>query len=177
MRNIDDSDMKISIDRRSFLGITGASVAATLPGVLSTPAVAEPSVQAHISERRKLGSLEVSTLGLGVQNMSRKYETTVPYRPEMINVIRAAYDRGIALANDGRLQRQEPVMKSIIDLGSELLFDRSRVASPDVRLLVTAIGHELARGSPWVSVNKRVLAVYEIGPELITTDPEQRLVA
>jgi len=27
--------------------------------------------------------------------MSRKYETTVPYRPEMINLIRAAYDRGV----------------------------------------------------------------------------------
>ena len=71
-------------------------------------------------------------------------------------------------------------MKSIIDLGSELLFDRSRVASPYVRLLVTAIGQELAQGSPWVSVNKRVLASYEIGIELIATDPpspEQRLVA
>ena len=34
-------------------------------------------------------------MGLGVQNMSRKYETTVPYRPEMINIIRAAYDRGV----------------------------------------------------------------------------------
>ena len=70
-------------------------------------------------------------------------------------------------------------MKSIIDFGSELLFDRSRV-SPYVRLLVTAIGHELARGSPWVSVNKRVLAVYEIGVELIATDPpfpDQRMVA
>ena len=40
------------------------------------------------------------------------------------------------------------IMKSIIDLGSELLFDRSRVASPYVRLLVTAIGQELAQGSP-----------------------------
>jgi aryl-alcohol dehydrogenase-like predicted oxidoreductase len=28
--------------------------------------------------------------------MSRKYETTVPYRPEMINIIRAAYDHGVA---------------------------------------------------------------------------------
>lgn len=68
-------------------------------------------------------------------------------------------------------------MKSIIDLGSELLFDRSRVASPYVRLLVTAIGQELARGSPWVSVNKRVLAVYETGVGVIASDPEQRLVA
>jgi hypothetical protein len=68
-------------------------------------------------------------------------------------------------------------MKSVIDLGSELLFDRSRVASPYVRLLVTAIGQELGRGSPWVSVDKRVLAVYEIGPDLTAADPEQRLVA
>jgi hypothetical protein len=68
-------------------------------------------------------------------------------------------------------------MKSIIDLGSELMFDRSRVASPYLRLLVTAIGQELAKGSPWVSVNKRVLTAYEISVELITTNPEQRLVA
>jgi aryl-alcohol dehydrogenase-like predicted oxidoreductase len=39
--------------------------------------------------------LEVSAVGLGVQNMSRRYETTVPYRPEMINIIRAAFDRGV----------------------------------------------------------------------------------
>ena len=62
-------------------------------------------------------------------------------------------------------------MKSIIDFGSELLFDRSRVASPYVRLLVTAIGQEVVQGSPWVSVNKRVLAVYEIGPWLIAAEP------
>jgi aryl-alcohol dehydrogenase-like predicted oxidoreductase len=45
--------------------------------------------------RRNLGKLKVSTIGLGVQNMSRKYETTVPYRPEMINIIRAAFERGV----------------------------------------------------------------------------------
>lgn len=44
---------------------------------------------------RKLGSLEVSNVGLGVQNTSRKYETTVPYRPEMINIIRTAFDKGV----------------------------------------------------------------------------------
>ena len=41
--------------------------------------------------RRRLGKLEVSAVGLGVQNKSRKYETTVPYRPEMINIIRTAF--------------------------------------------------------------------------------------
>ena len=48
-----------------------------------------------VQGRRKLGTLEVSSVGLGVQNMSRTYQTTVPNRPEMINIIRAAFDRGI----------------------------------------------------------------------------------
>ncbi|WP_241558536.1 aldo/keto reductase [Paracnuella aquatica] len=45
--------------------------------------------------RRKLGQLEVSSIGLGVQNMSRKYTTEIPSRPEMHNIIRAAFDRGV----------------------------------------------------------------------------------
>lgn len=46
-------------------------------------------------DRRMLGSLEVSALGLGVQNMSRTYQTTVPYRPDMIDIIRTAFDHGV----------------------------------------------------------------------------------
>ena len=34
-------------------------------------------------------------MGLGVQNMHRTYQTTVPHRPEMINIIRSAFDRGV----------------------------------------------------------------------------------
>jgi aryl-alcohol dehydrogenase-like predicted oxidoreductase len=48
-----------------------------------------------VSGRRKLGSLEVSAVGLGVQNMSRTYQTTVPSRPEMLNIIRTAFERGV----------------------------------------------------------------------------------
>jgi aryl-alcohol dehydrogenase-like predicted oxidoreductase len=48
-----------------------------------------------IRGRRRLGKLEVSSVGLGVQNMSRTYQTTVPHRPEMINIIRTAFDRGV----------------------------------------------------------------------------------
>src|SRR6478736_5009884 len=95
MRNIDDSGIKRSIGRRSFLGITGAAAVATVASGLSATAVAELSAQAHVNGRRKLGSLEVSPVGLGVQNMSRKYDTTVPYRLEMIDIIRAAYDHGV----------------------------------------------------------------------------------
>lgn len=45
--------------------------------------------------RRKLGSLEVSSLGIGVQNMSRTYQTTIPTRSEMINIIQTAFDHGV----------------------------------------------------------------------------------
>ncbi len=45
--------------------------------------------------RRRLGSLEVSAVGLGVQNMSRTFQTTIPTRSEMIDIIRAAFDRGL----------------------------------------------------------------------------------
>ena len=47
--------------------------------------------------KRKLGTLEVSSIGLGVQNMSRTYQTTIPSRPEMINIIRTAFDQGVTL--------------------------------------------------------------------------------
>ena len=44
---------------------------------------------------RRLGALEVTGLGLGVQNMARSYQTTVPARADMIALIRAAHDDGI----------------------------------------------------------------------------------
>jgi aryl-alcohol dehydrogenase-like predicted oxidoreductase len=94
-------------DRRMFLTV-GAGVAAATSLSCNSRSSAAPGEQAAATTtaagsaqqdvrpgRRKLGQLEVSSVGLGVQNMSRKYETTVPYRPQMINVIRAAFDRGV----------------------------------------------------------------------------------
>jgi aryl-alcohol dehydrogenase-like predicted oxidoreductase len=48
-----------------------------------------------VKGRRKLGTLDVSSVGLGVQNMHRTYQTTIPHRPEMINIIRTAFERGV----------------------------------------------------------------------------------
>jgi len=94
-------------DRRKFL-IAGAGVVAA--SMLPHVSVAAQVQEGHNSHRgtdagshqlpsslgnRRLGVLEVSSIGLGVQNMSRKYDTTVPYRPEMINVIRSAFDHGV----------------------------------------------------------------------------------
>lgn len=86
--------------RRSFLRSAGTLAAAPFAVALGnhataqTPSAARPNA-ANALERRKLGSLEVSAVGLGVQNMSRTYQTTVPNRPEMIKIIRTAFDRGV----------------------------------------------------------------------------------
>lgn len=90
-----------TLSRRQFL-ITGSSVAAATL-ISSVPILAQEKMgklNNNTSKysnlgKRKLGTLEVSSLGLGVQNMSRKYDTSVPYRPEMINVIRSAFENGV----------------------------------------------------------------------------------
>jgi aryl-alcohol dehydrogenase-like predicted oxidoreductase len=81
--------------RRNFL--VGAAGLAAMP-LVSGRAAAEGKDAVSgtkLSGRRKLGSLEVSSLGLGVQNMSRTYQTTVPTRSEMHAIIRTAFDRGV----------------------------------------------------------------------------------
>lgn len=91
------------VDRRSFIAktiVAGAGLAASAAS--QSQANAQTGTRNNTKStanssigRRKLGKLEVSAVGLGVQNMHRRYETTVPYRPEMISILRAAYDRGI----------------------------------------------------------------------------------
>jgi hypothetical protein len=58
-------------------------------------------------------------------------------------------------------------MNAIIDLSSELLIDRSRICDPYLRLLLTAIGQELARGSPWIAVDKRVASRYSVADLMV----------
>jgi len=89
------------LNRRDLLK-TGLILAggALLPAgaaVASPAAAAPPAAKDKVSTRRKLGTLEVSSIGLGVQNMSRTYQTTVPNRAEMHNIIRSAYDHGVTL--------------------------------------------------------------------------------
>ncbi|WP_415402029.1 aldo/keto reductase [Tateyamaria sp. SN3-11] len=84
--------------RRSIL--TAGVAAAALGGLAATRATAQ-AVDAQTSNtataqgRRMLGALEVSAIGLGVQNHSRTFQTTVPNRSEMHNIIRTAFDEGI----------------------------------------------------------------------------------
>ncbi|CAN7717036.1 aldo/keto reductase [Rhizobium sp. LjRoot258] len=90
---------KMTIGRRAFLGAAGSLAAAPILEASASPGLAQTMSTSRTagspSGRRKLASLEVSSIGLGVQNMSRTYQTTIPSRPEMIGIIRAAYDRGV----------------------------------------------------------------------------------
>ncbi len=56
---------------------------------------AKPTKTTTLVGRRKLGALEVSSVGLGVQIMSRTYQTTIPNRVEMHNIIRTAFEHGV----------------------------------------------------------------------------------
>lgn len=97
---------KFDEQRRKFLGtsMVAASAAVVGSGLLASAHAQTSAGSAnfggtttfvHKSSRRKLGQLEVSSVGLGVQNMARTYQTTVPARSEMIEIIRTAYERGV----------------------------------------------------------------------------------
>jgi len=89
----------IEVGRRGLLASAAAGLAALpLAGALaaqSRPAGPLGRAGRTVEGRRMLGKLEVSSVGMGVQNMSRKYTTEVPYRPEMVNIIRTAFEHGI----------------------------------------------------------------------------------
>lgn len=99
---MDNSSEKATagLHRRDLLK-TGLLLAggALLPtsAAVASPVARPAAAKDKVTTRRKLGTLEVSSVGLGVQNMSRKYTTEVPNRTEMHNIIRTAYDHGVTL--------------------------------------------------------------------------------
>ena len=85
------------MNRRDILKTAGLAIAgsALLPlnglAQVAKTENKENDVQPILSGKRKLGKLEVSAIGLGVQNMWRTYQTTIPNRKEMHNIIQKAY--------------------------------------------------------------------------------------
>lgn len=83
----------INTTRRSIL--TAGAAALAMGGLSATRTAAQSAVSATASQgRRMLGALEVSAIGLGVQNHSRTFHTTIPNRAEMHKIIRRAVDEG-----------------------------------------------------------------------------------
>lgn len=89
----------VEMARRSFVLGTAGLATATFLGCrgaqLAPPRADAPTPTSATLGRRKLGTLEVSSLGLGCQNVSRTYQNTVPNRADVIRVIRTAYQRGV----------------------------------------------------------------------------------
>ena len=73
--------------------------ASTITAGLLLPAFAQQggpaSAERLVNGRRKLGQLEVSSVGLGCQDMTGTFYATAPRRPDMIALARAALDRGV----------------------------------------------------------------------------------
>src|SRR3989442_10721523 len=102
METNNKNEQNEALDRRKFIAKTilagaGMAVITALPGDGSAQKIQQGKTPAGANRPgfRKLGTLEVSSVGLGVQNMSRTYQTTIPSRAEMINIIRTAFDRGV----------------------------------------------------------------------------------
>ncbi len=93
------SEIDLHLDRRTFLQATGFLAATTLGAGLSLPAFANDpngvSPNTRLGGRRKLGKLEVSSLGLGCQDMTGAFYGTAPRRADMIALIHSAHDRGV----------------------------------------------------------------------------------
>lgn len=94
------------MNRRSILKTAGIALVGSVlapfdslaQSTVSTPISEKDTTPNSLLGKRKLGAtLEVSSIGLGVQNMSRTYQTTIPSRTEMHHIIRTAFDKGVTL--------------------------------------------------------------------------------
>ena len=102
--NRDKENSIFSLDRREFI-MTGLALAAT--AMLPRIAASAPAKQPLVSARRKLGTLEVSALGLGCMVMSGIYGPPRDKQPkdkrEMIRLIHMAVDRGVTFFDTAEL--------------------------------------------------------------------------
>jgi len=96
-----NSSRSLNLDRRSFLRTTGMIAAATIDGGLSFPGIAQEiagaSAKPLVSGRRRLGTLEVSSVGLGCQDFTGTFYATHPSRADMITLARTAHEHGVTL--------------------------------------------------------------------------------
>jgi len=96
---IGTGDLAMPDRRRLLVAGFGVAAASLLPlsavraqtGTAGAAATTSPALS---TQRRMLGSLEVSALGMGCQNFAGMYGPP-PNRQEAVRIIRAAYDRGV----------------------------------------------------------------------------------
>jgi len=109
------------LNRREFLM---AGLALTATALLPDISLGAPRKRAEVSSRRKLGSLEVSSIGLGCMCMSGIYGPARDKQPkdkaEMIRIIHAAVDHGVNFFDSaelyGPLTNEELVAEALASL-------------------------------------------------------------
>lgn len=124
------------MDRRSVLKTAGLALAGSALAPLAFGYTANSATESEAengkkikSDKRKLGnSLEVSSIGIGVQNMSRTYQTTIPTRSEMFSIIRTAYDNGVTFFDAAEAYGPHEVER-ILGEGVESFRDKIVIAS------------------------------------------------
>ncbi|MEC7263841.1 MAG: aldo/keto reductase [Bacteroidota bacterium] len=86
------------MNRRTILKSGGLAVAGSAfvhINALSQTVNGKPNPTPEVGMRTLGSSLKVSSVGIGVQNMSRTYQTTIPLRSQMHRIIQNAYDQGV----------------------------------------------------------------------------------
>jgi len=87
---------QVDNNRRNLLVAAAAMAVTPLVSAATSPAGNGNRERSPASlGQRQLGALKVSAVGLGVQNMSRTYQTTIPNRAQMHDIIRTAFDQGV----------------------------------------------------------------------------------
>lgn len=117
--------------RRSIL--TAGAADAALGSMGATRGAAQPtnvpeSGSTTAPGRRMQGALDVSAIGLGVQNMSRTFQTTIPNRAEMHNIIRTAFDQGITFFDTAEVYGPHD-SERILGEASGSFRDRTQIAT------------------------------------------------
>lgn len=89
------------VSRRSFLRNAGAAALGVVAGGIAIRAAGQTTRSATtgttVSGRRKLGKLEVSSVGLGCQDFTGTFYATHPNRADMITLARTAHEHGVTL--------------------------------------------------------------------------------
>ena len=143
MKNSTNKKEDTGFNRRKFfkagLTVAGGAIVASATGAQLLMTQDEKTIlseqnapndsPATLSGHRKLGGkLEVSSVGLGCQNMSRTYQTTIPLRSEMHKIIRTAYDNGVTFFDSAEAYGPFEVEK-ILGEGVEPFRDKVVIAT------------------------------------------------
>lgn len=79
--NMPKNKEKFLLGRRNFMQSAGAMTVVAMAGTLPRKAGAQaPWAGVHVDGRRQLGALEVSSVGLGCQDMTGTFYATAPRR-------------------------------------------------------------------------------------------------